>query len=176
MAWVKRRDDKYIFWLKGMAGTGKSTIARTVAQSFANQGRLGASFFFKKGECDRGSALRLFTTVAIDLTTRIPRMQPEVSNVINDNLAIAEKISKDQFVHLIREPLLKTQITSGKDAVLVVVLDALDECDRDEDTKKVLRLLTQTKDIKPISLRFFVTSRPELPVRLGFQWMPDGTY
>lgn len=46
-----------------MAGTGKSTIARTVARSFADEGQLDASFFdffFKKGEGDRGTAGRFF--------------------------------------------------------------------------------------------------------------------
>jgi hypothetical protein len=37
--WVKDRNGTPIFWLSGMAGTGKSTIARTVAQSFADQGQ-----------------------------------------------------------------------------------------------------------------------------------------
>jgi pantothenate kinase-related protein Tda10 len=46
--WAKDRNGKPIFWLNGMAGTGKSTIARTVAQSFANQGQLGASFSSRK--------------------------------------------------------------------------------------------------------------------------------
>jgi pantothenate kinase-related protein Tda10 len=45
MAWWNNPCDKCIFWLNGMAGTGKSTIARTVAQTFHDQGRLGASFF-----------------------------------------------------------------------------------------------------------------------------------
>jgi hypothetical protein len=45
--WAEGVDGKCIFWLKGMAGTGKSTISRTVAKAFADQGRLGASFFFK---------------------------------------------------------------------------------------------------------------------------------
>ena len=58
----------------------------------------------------------------------------------------------------------------------VVVIDALDECDRDEDIREILRLLTQTKDIRSISLRIFVTSRPELPIRLGFRQMSDETY
>jgi shikimate kinase len=40
---------KSIFWLKGMAGTGKSTISWTVAESLKNTNYLGASFFFKRG-------------------------------------------------------------------------------------------------------------------------------
>ncbi len=58
----------------------------------------------------------------------------------------------------------------------VVVIDALDECERDEDIRAILRLLERTKDIKAVSLRVFVTSRPELPIRLGFKQMSDGTY
>ncbi|KAF2189400.1 hypothetical protein K469DRAFT_523265, partial [Zopfia rhizophila CBS 207.26] len=40
--WAKDKNSKPNFWLNGMASTGKSTIARTVAQSFANQRQLGA--------------------------------------------------------------------------------------------------------------------------------------
>ena len=56
------------------------------------------------------------------------------------------------------------------------MIDVLDECEREEDIRAILRLLEQTKDIKPASLRIFVTSRPELPIRLGFKQMSDGTY
>jgi len=56
--WARLSDSKCIFWLNGMTGTGKSTIARTVAQTFKKNGQLGASFFLKKGEADRGNARR----------------------------------------------------------------------------------------------------------------------
>ncbi|KAF2184134.1 hypothetical protein K469DRAFT_710047 [Zopfia rhizophila CBS 207.26] len=62
--WVEKPHDKCILWLNGMARTGKSTIARTVAQSFADKRQLGASFFFKRGKGDRGHAARVFTTIA----------------------------------------------------------------------------------------------------------------
>jgi hypothetical protein len=54
--WAEDPKGKCIFWLCGMAGTGKSTISRTVAQSFHDKDQLGASFFFKRGEGDRGRA------------------------------------------------------------------------------------------------------------------------
>src|SRR6266536_2884799 len=45
-AWSEMPNGPCIFWLKGMAGTGKSTIARTIANRLAKQRRLGASFIF----------------------------------------------------------------------------------------------------------------------------------
>ena len=46
--WIEGLDsgDKSIFWLNGMAGTGKSTVARTIAHKYAGLNKLGASFFF----------------------------------------------------------------------------------------------------------------------------------
>ena len=37
-----------VFWMNGMAGLGKSTIARTIAESAEKRGILGASFFFSR--------------------------------------------------------------------------------------------------------------------------------
>lgn len=57
-----------IFWLSGMAGTGKSTIARTIAALIADTGNLGASFFFSKGGGDLGRADKFIGTLAYQLT------------------------------------------------------------------------------------------------------------
>lgn len=174
--WAKDRDGKPIFWLNGMAGTGKSTIARTVARSFADKGQLGASFFFKKGEGDRGNADRFFTTIATDLMLRLPKLIPGVRKAIDADPAISERALKDQFEKLILQPLSEIRQVSPQDSELVVVVDALDECDRDQDVRAILQLLVRTKDITPVSLRIFLTSRPEFHIRLGFRKMWDRTY
>src|SRR5271156_5420354 len=71
--WINDRDDKkYIFWLSGMAGTGKSTISRTIAHEFRKLDRLGASFFFYRGEQDREQASKVITTLAVQLTKFSP--------------------------------------------------------------------------------------------------------
>jgi SpoVK/Ycf46/Vps4 family AAA+-type ATPase len=56
-----------MYWLNGMAGTGQSTIARTVARRCADQQRLGASFFFARGGGDLASARKFVTSVAVQL-------------------------------------------------------------------------------------------------------------
>lgn len=175
--WVEDPDGKCIFWLSGMAGTGKSTIARTVAQSFANWDVLGASFFFKRGEGDRGSATRFFTTIATQLISCMPELTPSIRKAIHADPAISEKALKDQFEKLVLYPLSGMKRASPHTTlVLVVVIDALDECEREEDIRAILQLLAQAKDVKPIRLRVFVTSRPELPIRLGFQQMAGAIY
>ncbi|KFA81347.1 hypothetical protein S40288_10367, partial [Stachybotrys chartarum IBT 40288] len=63
LQWVHDPNAKPIFWLNGMAGTGKSTISRTIASSLNQPRYLGASFFFKRGEADRGNVSRLMTTI-----------------------------------------------------------------------------------------------------------------
>ena len=49
------------------------------------------------------------------------------------------------------------------------MVDALDECDREEDVRTIIRLFSQVKHIASAQLKFFLTSRPELPIRLGFE-------
>ena len=174
--WAEDTRGKCIFWLNGMAGTGKSTISRTVAQSFADKGQLGGSFFFKRGEGDRGNAARFFTTIAAQLITKVPSLSPFIRDAIDGDPAISAKALKEQFEKLIFQPLSRIQGVSPQALRLVIVVDALDECEREEDIKTILLLLSQFRDMTSMYLRIFVTSRPELPIRLGFKNMERGTY
>src|SRR5262245_61746867 len=44
--WADGEDSPGIFWLSGLAGTGKLTIAQTVAAQYDTKSRLAAGFFF----------------------------------------------------------------------------------------------------------------------------------
>jgi hypothetical protein len=61
-----------------MAGTGKSIISRTIAHNLSVKGKLGASFFFKRGEGDRSNARLLFATIAAQLVQILPPLAPYV--------------------------------------------------------------------------------------------------
>ena len=78
-----------------MAGTGKSTIARTVTQLLADNGQLGASFFFRKGEGERGNASRFFTTIVTDLIGNVPELISGIRKAVDANPAIPHKALKD---------------------------------------------------------------------------------
>jgi Mrp family chromosome partitioning ATPase len=107
-------DAKCIFWLSGITGTGKSTISRTTAQAFADQGQLSASFFFKRGEHDRGNAILFVTTITCDLVHHIPKLLPHVHKAINDEPRIARKSLKEQFDKLIFQPVTNLRLTGPR--------------------------------------------------------------
>ncbi|QKX64833.1 uncharacterized protein TRUGW13939_12009 [Talaromyces rugulosus] len=168
--WAQDQQGKCIFWLNGMAGTGKSTISRTVAESFMKEGKLGASFFFKRSEADRSHMNMLFTTISAQLLVKIPALAPYIETAINTDPYVSSKSIGEQFEKLIIQPLSEIRRHSQQVSKLVVVIDALDECAQDGDS--LLRLLSQTRNKWSPSLQIFITSRPELVIRLGFREMP----
>ncbi|CAI7644813.1 unnamed protein product [Penicillium crustosum] len=170
--WVKSPHGKCIFWLNGMAGTGKSTISQTVASRLQKQQLLGASFFFRRGEEDRGTAKKLFPTLTEQMVNKIPQMLPGVQKAIDDDPNISEKVLREQFEKLLLDPLFG--IEQQEETIRrVIVIDALDECDLEEDIGSLLWLLPQVRKSTSVQLRFLLTSRPELPFRLGFEGITD---
>ncbi|EMT67328.1 Vegetative incompatibility protein HET-E-1 [Fusarium odoratissimum] len=140
--WVTSSESKTIFWLNGMAGTGKSTISRTVAQRQLERDCLGANFFFKRGEASRGNMSKLIPTLARQLAINIPGMISLIKNAIDADPSLPTKTLAEQFEKLFKEPLRKLAASSSDPTSLVIVIDALDEV--------------------------LITSRPELPIQLGF--------
>ncbi|KFZ24428.1 hypothetical protein V502_01091 [Pseudogymnoascus sp. VKM F-4520 (FW-2644)] len=170
--WADRQDgqdERFIFWLNGLAGTGKSTISRTVARRYSEQNRLGASFFFSKGGGDVSHAGKLFTSLAVQLAKQIPSLQKQIYDAIAKQSNIANLSLSDQWRQLVLSPLSRLE-ESHQSYVLVV--DALDECEGDNDVRKILELLAEARSLKTVQLRVFLTSRPEIPIRYGMHNIP----
>lgn len=165
--WAIDQESESIFWLNGMAGTGKSTISRTVAQKFADRGDLGASFFFKRGEGDRGHAGLFIATIVTQLVQSRPSLAPHVQNALEADPGISRKGLKQQFDKLLLQAMDKIYDGPQKDSRIMIVIDALDECDQEGDIRTIISLLSQLK--RTVEVKFFLTSRPELPIRLGFE-------
>ncbi|KAL4813122.1 hypothetical protein BDW67DRAFT_168863 [Aspergillus spinulosporus] len=176
MDWATSPSQKSIFWLKGMAGTGKSTISRTVAGLLKDANHLGASFFFKRGEGDRGNAKKFFPTLTRQLILRLPGLRSGVQESLQNDPDIVTKSLREQFEKLLLQPLLALSQLSRQPQTAVIVIDALDECEYDRDIQAIIRLLSSLKEAKAVSIRIFVTSRPELPINLGFLEIPDHEY
>lgn len=166
--WANTSTTKQVFWLNGMAGTGKSTISRTIAQSFAAQGMLGASFFFKRGEGDCGNIYKLVTTIAAQIAAKYPAIASKLTTAMDSDSSVVGRGLRQQFTKLILEPLQAFPHHGGELATTVIIIDALDECDSDDDIRLLIDLFSRASSLLSVRLRTFITSRPELPIRLGF--------
>ncbi|KAE8410476.1 hypothetical protein BDV36DRAFT_289565 [Aspergillus pseudocaelatus] len=169
-SWATDPDRQAVFWLQGMAGTGKSTVSRTMARWLDDEALLGGSFFFKKGGTDREDAKRLFTTLTKQITERLPpHLQQPFKRAIRDSRDIGSSNPQEQFNELLFKPLKSLNLGLRIPLILVAVIDALDECQVPADVAAFLSTLPKLSDMKDVQLRMFITSRPEPPVVKGFR-------
>ena len=164
--WADGQDKRCIFWLNGLAGTGKSTIARTVARRYFDQKRLGASFFFSRGGGDVGHTGKFFSSIAAQLARNVPQIQRFISDAVIEQNDITNQSLRDQWGHLVFRPLSRLEYSLSLSSYVLIV-DALDECDNDDHIRMILQLLAEARSLK-IRLRVLITSRPEVPIRYGF--------
>jgi hypothetical protein len=174
-AWADGHDERFIFWLNGLAGTGKSTIARSVARNYFEDGRLGASFFFSRGGGDVGNASKFFTSIAVQLARKSPSLQRLICDAVTNNADVVTQSLGDQWRHVVLGPLSKLANDSNRTSY-VLVIDALDECDNDEDIRNIVKLLAEARMLLTVRLRVLLTSRPEIPIRHGFYQISEAEH
>ena len=160
--WTHNIYEPPVYWLNGLAGTGKSTIAQTIAERTFADGRLGASFFCSRDFEDRRDLEFIFPTIAAQLARRYPEFQSILIPLVQADPGIADETLFGQMDKLIVQPLVKTGIST------VVIIDALDECEDNEPASAILSILGQFVDQIP-KVKFFITGRPESHVREGFR-------
>jgi len=156
-----------------MAGTGKSTISRTIAQKLAEKKRLAASFFFTRGKKDISHSRMFFTTIAAQLANSLPVLRASISEAIDNNSDIFQQGLREQWNQLILNPLKSAPTQSIQ---LVIVIDALDECDSMRDIQLILQLIAEAKDLVTVRIKIFLTSRPEIPIFDGFRQLSGEAY
>src|SRR5258708_30244752 len=80
-----------IYWVNGLAGIGKSTIARTVAEDAKDLNLLGASFFFSRQEKELSDADLFIPTIAYQLAQSHPEARPAIIKVLRRDSGIFKK-------------------------------------------------------------------------------------
>ena len=154
-----------------MAGTGKSTISRTLADTFHSEKILAGSFFFSRSSGEGNNARRFVGTLAHHLARTSKRFASQICEALANDADIVHKGIRTQWSELILKPLLKIKVSSVR-PTLNFVIDALDECSADDDIRLLIQLFAELEQVTTIDVGVFVTSRPEIVIRLGFKKIP----
>ena len=160
--WLMDEKEKRVFWLNGQAGTGKSTIAQTFAEISFFDGKLGASFFCSRHSENKDNLQIIFPTLAFQLAHQYPQFREQLVQVLSTNPGFGQESLCSQLEKLIVRPLKTTGIST------LIIIDALDECKDKDPASALLSALSRYVHEIP-EVKFFVTSRPEPPIREGFQ-------
>ena len=131
-----------MYWMRGPAGVGKSTIAQTCAEKLAENGYLGAAFFFTVKE--HSNPLRLFTTIAYQLTTTLPDYRTAVEDRIFKDNTIVEKKMSSQFKSLIVEPLQELRKQGKSIQPKAIFIDGLDECAGEDAQAEIIKIIASS--------------------------------
>ncbi|KLO10621.1 hypothetical protein SCHPADRAFT_832267, partial [Schizopora paradoxa] len=167
--------DEHIFWLSGLAGTGKSTFSKTVAEWAIGEGILGGKYFFSRDEGLMGKAAHFIPTIAYEVAKFDPLVKENVSRVLgeHDRFTFAGNYAK-RFQKLVVEPLKKLRPNPSTTLepsappspplpprkLMLLVIDSLDECDDQDAVKETIPLLMELVESNP-HIRVLLTSRPE---------------
>ena len=146
-----------------------------MARRYFEQGRLGASFFFSRGGGDVSHAGKFVASIAVQFANNVPALYHHIYGAIAERSDIASQSLRDQWHQLVLRPLSK-QDGNGCQSSYVLVVDALDECDDDNNVGIIIQLLAEARSLEMVRLRVFLTSRPEIPIRYGFCQIPDAEH
>jgi hypothetical protein len=158
LLWARDPENKRIFWLNGMAGTGKTTIAYSFCEVLKKLGMLGASFFCSRNAADCSAAENILASVAYQLSLRSTLIMNAVITVLDEHDGQLGQNIEVTFDRILVQPLKRVCDHFAK-APLIVVIDALDECSNAKLAEELVGNLSANASSLPI--KFFVTSRPE---------------
>ncbi|KAJ5727438.1 hypothetical protein N7493_005258 [Penicillium malachiteum] len=145
-SWLESPHSQNMFWLSGMAGTGKSTISRTVAKA-----------------CH----------LNLSMVTNDPLQR---RNMVLGGMTMTEKLPRASlllFAEALRSTYPLSRVMNMVPLTLVLVIDALDECESEKDIDTVIQLFNQAAVLDTISLRLFITSRPDIHIHSSFDGISE---
>jgi hypothetical protein len=126
--WMKSPSELQVYWLTGVAGTGKTTVAQSVARMASELNMLEVTFFFSHASEDRRDYKKVIPTLAYQLA-RYATLRPGIVAAVE-----ADKDAGTAATYIQARGLLLNvlrQLSLHPSSGLLIVLDALDECKKD---------------------------------------------
>jgi hypothetical protein len=169
-AWASSPTTAPFFWLNGLAGTGKSTVARTFCEHMAKLRsppvRL-ATFFVSRHSADRRKPVNILHTLVHQLAAQDGSFRSKLTQALADEPDLLSR----SLGHQVTKLLVGAFAGLEPSRPVILVLDALDECEADalgREGGQLLALLAQAVDASASFVKLLVTSRLEPTIRKMF--------
>jgi hypothetical protein len=161
-------NNRFIYWLFGPVGTGKSTIAYTIIQLYkltrgpGDNIVFGASFFCSRQSEETRTVSRIIPTIVYQLAFACKAFADAFNPVGTIGMSmIAHQGPAAQLRHLLVDPWKQSHAArvANNDPTYLVGIDALDELDAEGGSVFLRALLEVQGELE--GLKFLVTSRED---------------
>ncbi|KAI6107721.1 WD40-repeat-containing domain protein [Pisolithus croceorrhizus] len=155
-----------MFWLSGLGGTGKTAVSHTVCEKMHANGQLGASFFFSRDEADRRRVASIIPTLAFQLASVNSAYRRKLCDVLKAHPDAPSHAQQYQLKELLLDPLKEVPSLPP----YLIVLDALDECDKERAMEggDLIPLILRELPNSGLNIKVLITSRPERSIKNMF--------
>jgi len=171
MAWVGNGSDtSNIYWIHGLPGIGKTSLAHSICEKLHNEYRLAGAFFCQRDDANMSDIRNILPTLISKLAENFPPFRSLVADRLRSDPNLTSKSMKDGlFLDFVRN------LPRHPKHPLVFVIDALDECGDDRNRPVLLRVVNEAASHAPW-LKIIVTSRPEDEIQRFFNRLPRSSY
>ncbi|KAI9732413.1 MAG: hypothetical protein M1834_001621 [Cirrosporium novae-zelandiae] len=151
------KKEKKVLWIFGKPGSGKTFIAHYICEYLKDKGFLMYFFFDSKGaeSKERQSLAKFYHTILRQLLQLLRhsnrKLKTECFEIVRQKI-LTDDLNQETLQELLQQVLTRVGPT-------FLVIDALDECRKENDPGKLQTWLANEK--KHPGLRTLITSRPE---------------
>ncbi|KJA17107.1 hypothetical protein HYPSUDRAFT_1044290 [Hypholoma sublateritium FD-334 SS-4] len=171
--WVNQTSsdrETWILWLKGAAGSGKTTISRSVVKLCQENNIPVATYFFCHADTSRNLITTVVSTIVYQIIQLIPEAKFDITRTIDSNPLIFDQSFEYQLDMLVVKPLQKIcGHISGVPWNLLLLLDGLDECTKSKDSQVLLvHAMAKYLAAQSSHIVILISSREERHLTMAF--------
>ncbi|PVF90819.1 hypothetical protein CPB86DRAFT_803278, partial [Serendipita vermifera] len=157
-----------VYWLYGIPGVGKTSVAHSICARLHEKKRLGGSFFCRRDDPNLSNAKYVLPT----LICKVAGVWRPYKRLIAEKLRSDEHLNRNTAGHALFSQLVAS-LQDHPSHTLVLVIDALDECGEIQGRNSILSsLFTAAAQVN--WLKIIITSRQEQDIESYFK-LPDCT-
>ena len=158
------------YWIYGLPGIGKTSLAHSVCASLHDQGLLAGAFFCRRDDPNLSEPRNVLPTLIYKLAGIFPPFRSKVADRLrNDSNLTPESMKESLFLDLFQS------LPRSPNHFLAFFIDAFDECGNYRSRPALLRLLTSAA-ARVSWLKIIITSRPEADIQQFFGKLPQSSY
>ena len=171
-AWVtKGSGPSNTYWIYGLPGIGKTSLAHSICQTLDKRNQLIGSFFCQRDDTSSSEPGNILPT----LIYKLAGISPSFRRIVAERLRSNQNLTTESMEDTLFLNFIGSLPCQPNEQSLAFVIDALDECGNSRTRPDVLKVLTDAAALAPW-LKIIITSRPEADIEHFFTGLASSSH